>query len=124
MALLSKHLVLATGRVLRQGGAGGQVQGGVPAGGQVRTFRWDGKADNVQGHSFQTGLKAGAHPIFWTLVGMLGVVLLDWRKIRERFGIGLPAPLLITESLEYMNAEHLQQVTHALHGISWHHDLA
>ena len=112
MTLLSKHLVLATGRVVIQGGAGLPAGAGarLPAGGQVRSFRWDGKADNVQGHSFFTGLRAGAHPYFWAIAGIFAVVLVDWNKVRKRFGIGLPAPLLVTEALEYMNADYLQQV--------------
>ena len=61
-----------------------------------------------------TGLKAGAHPYFWALVGIMGVFLVDWRKVKERFGVGLPAPSLIQEAMEYINAEHLQQVRHAL----------
>ena len=89
MTLLSK-LVLS-----RRGQAGlGRVW--------ARMFRWDAKPDNIQGHSFPTGLRAPAH---WTIYFLSGIglsLILNWKELRRQFGIRFPN-VLVDDSLEFYN---------------------
>lgn len=65
----------------------------------TRAFRWDGRPDNVQGHSFLVGLNSKANPFFWALVGLGLIVFLDWGELKEKYGIRFPN-LWVSHALE------------------------
>jgi len=102
MALLSKQLQ-TVGRVVTHSRVGLMAHSkplppilALPC---TRAFRWDGRPDNVQGHSFLVGLNSKANPFFWALVGMSLLVFLDWGEIREKYGIRFPN-LWVSHGLE------------------------
>jgi len=70
------------------------------SGGSLRQFRWDGKADNVQAHSFLHGLRAPAHFTYWLLFGGGIITLMNWKTIRRELGIRFPN-VWINDSFEY-----------------------
>merc|ERR1719234_2833977 len=70
----------------------------------TRAFRWDGRPDNVQGHSFLSGLKAPGNPFFWVLVGSLLIVFLDWKELKEKYGIRFPN-LWVSDGLEVITKD-------------------
>ena len=65
-----------------------------------RMFRWDAKPDNVQAHSFGSGLKAPAHWSYVILTGMFIGMTLDWKMIREKVGIRIPN-IWVQDTIEY-----------------------
>jgi len=66
----------------------------------VRQFRWDAKPDNVQGHSFLQGLRAGAHWTYW-LIFWGGILLtFNWKTLKRELGIRFPN-LLLDDTLEH-----------------------
>ena len=67
-------------------------------------IRWDGRPDNVQGHSFLVGLHAKANPFFWTLVGLGLLVFLDWGELKEKYGIRFPN-LWVSHGLEHITKD-------------------
>ena len=71
----------------------------IPRGFCTRQFRWDGKPDNVQGHSFLKGLNAPAHWSFWWIFGGAVMFLVDWKRMKEKFGIRMPN-ILLQDTLE------------------------
>ena len=62
-------------------------------------IRWDGRPDNVQGHSFLTGLKAPGNPFYWLLTGCGLILFLNWAEIKEKYGIRFPN-LWVSNALE------------------------
>lgn len=62
-------------------------------------IRWDGRPDNVQGHSFLSGLNAPANPLFWVLVGGGLLLFFDWAELKEKYGIRFPN-LWVSDGLE------------------------
>ena len=63
-------------------------------------FRWDAKPDNVQAHSFGSGLKAPAHWSYVILTGLFMGMVVDWKMIREKFGVRIPN-VWVHDALEY-----------------------
>ena len=68
----------------------------------ARMFRWDAKPDNIQGHSFPTGLRAPTHWTVYILSGIGLSLLLNWKELRRQFGIRFPN-VLVDDSLEFYN---------------------
>jgi len=75
----------------------------------VRQFRWDGKPDNVQGHSFLSGLQAKAHPLFWALCVCGTIMFINWSKLKEQYGIRFPN-IMIADVLVEATKEHSKRV--------------
>ena len=67
-------------------------------------IRWDGRPDNVQGHSFLSGLKAPGNLFFWVLVGSMVIVFLDWKELKEKYGIRFPN-LWVSDGLEVLTQD-------------------
>jgi len=66
----------------------------------VRFFRWDSKPDNIQAHSFPTGLRAPNHWSLYVLTGVMFTLVINWTEVYKRFGIRIPN-IFVSESLEF-----------------------
>ena len=70
--------------------------------GQVwaRMFRWDAKPDNIQAHSFPTGLRAPSHWTIYFLSGIAVALMVNWKEVKKRFGVRFPN-VWVDDSLEF-----------------------
>jgi len=66
----------------------------------VRLFRWDAKPDNIQAHSFPTGLRAPSHWSLYVLTGCMFTLVINWTEVYKRFGIS-PPNIWASESLQW-----------------------
>lgn len=66
----------------------------------VRQFRWDGKQDNIQSHSFLQGLLAPAHWSYWFIFWGGMTFLFNFKTIKRELGIRFPN-VFVDDTLDY-----------------------